>query len=75
MYYIKEKVGEAGELRVGITETNTYTTCPNCGVEFQISLWEVYGMDYTLCEVCAEEECRKQDEQFLKHLEVQHEKD
>ena len=45
MFYVKEKLSEAAEVRVEIHDDNVYCTCPGCGCEVQVDLIDVLCND------------------------------
>lgn len=60
MFYVKTKLGEGVTLHTEINDTNTYTTCIDCGQEVQVDLDEMivdghldlYGLGCR-CEACS----------------------
>lgn len=41
MFYVKEKLSDAVEVTVEITDENVFTRCPGCGDEVSIDLAEL----------------------------------
>ena len=43
MFYVKEKLSDAVEVTVEITDENVFTHCPSCGDEVSIDLAELFS--------------------------------
>ena len=43
MFYVKEKLSDAVEVTVEITDENVFTHCPGCGDEVIIDLAELFS--------------------------------
>ena len=41
MFYVKEKINDAAELRIEITDENVFCHCPGCGNETGVILHEI----------------------------------
>ena len=59
MFYVKEKINDAVEVRIEIAD-NVFCRCPKCGVEVEVDLSEFIGdKDFDLygsavcCEKCS----------------------
>ena len=45
MFYVKERLNDAVEVNVEITDENVFTRCPGCGDEVCVDLAELFGGD------------------------------
>lgn len=63
MFYVKEKINEAMEVRIELGSDNVYGICPGCGDEVQVNLedlsaaddgLDLYGMA-VYCDDCTKE--------------------
>ena len=45
MFYVKERLNDAVEMNVEITDENVFTRCPGCGDEVCVDLAELFGGD------------------------------
>ena len=43
MFYVKEKLSDAVEVTVEITDENVFCTCPGCGCEVGVDLAELFS--------------------------------
>jgi len=43
MFYVKEKLNDAVEATVEITDENVFTRCPGCGDEVSVDLAELFS--------------------------------
>ncbi len=41
MFYVKDKLGNASEIKVAISDENVFTICPLCGAEVDVDLLEI----------------------------------
>lgn len=61
MFYVKEKINEAMEVRIEVGSDNVYGICPGCGDEVQVNLEDFANADDGLdlygvavyCDECA----------------------
>lgn len=42
MFYVKEKLNDAAEVSVGITDENVFCRCPVCGCEVKVDLMAIF---------------------------------
>ncbi|MBO8164669.1 MAG: hypothetical protein H0Z34_13290 [Brevibacillus sp.] len=60
MFYAKANLGDV-EIKVALYDAEIYTVCPECGIEHQVDLSEIYqdGGDlistYVYCSKCSQE--------------------
>lgn len=60
MFYVKENINDAVEVKVGLNDENVFCTCPECGTEVAVDLscvfadgiGDMYGTT-VLCDKCA----------------------
>lgn len=45
MFYVKEKINEAMEVRIEVGSDNVYGICPGCGDEVQVNLEDLSATD------------------------------
>lgn len=43
MFYVKEKLSDAADVIVEITDENVFTRCPGCGKEVNIDISELFS--------------------------------
>ncbi len=43
MFYVKETINDAVEVKVEINDENVFCRCPRCGTEVQVDLNEFFG--------------------------------
>ena len=43
MFYVKEKISDAVNVTVEITDENVFTRCPGCGDEVNVDLAELFS--------------------------------
>lgn len=61
MFYVKERLNDAMEISIEITDENVFCHCPTCGIEVLVDIVEVLGdgvSDLFGTSVCCEE-CSK----------------
>lgn len=59
MFYVKETMGDAVEVKIGINDENVFCRCPHCGSEVQVNLQDILNDEDSdlfgtavLCENC-----------------------
>lgn len=41
MFYVKETMGDAAEVKIEINDENVFCRCPHCGSEVQVNLQDI----------------------------------
>ena len=59
MFYVKETMGDAVEVKIEINDENVFCRCPHCGSEVQVNLQDILNDEDSdlfgtavLCENC-----------------------
>jgi hypothetical protein len=59
MFYVKETMGDAAEVKIEINDENVFCRCPHCGSEVQVNLQDILNDEDSdlfgtavLCENC-----------------------
>lgn len=59
MFYVKETMGDAAEVKIEINDENVFCRCPHCGSEVQVNLQDILNDEdndlfgtAVLCENC-----------------------
>lgn len=59
MFYVKETMGDAAEVKIEINDENVFCRCPHCGSEVQVNLQDILNHEDSdlfgtavLCENC-----------------------
>lgn len=59
MFYVKETMGDAVEVKIEINDENVFCRCPHCGSEVQVNLQDILNDEdsdlfgtVVLCENC-----------------------
>ena len=59
MFYVKETMGDAVEVKIAINNENVFCRCPHCGSEVQVNLQDILNDEDSdlfgtavLCENC-----------------------
>lgn len=59
MFYVKETMGDAAEVKIEINDENVFCRCPHCGSEVQVNLQDILKDEdsdlfgtVVLCENC-----------------------
>lgn len=59
MFYVKETMGDAAEVKIEINDENVFCRCPHCGSEVQVNLQDILNDENSdlfgtavLCENC-----------------------
>ena len=46
MFYVKETMGDAVEVKIEINDENVFCRCPHCGSEVQVNLQDILNDEY-----------------------------
>ena len=59
MFYVKETMGDAAEVKIEINDENVFCRCPHCGSEVQVNMQDILNDEDSdlfgtavLCENC-----------------------